>query len=189
MDTFWFDDFQVLFQKDKLDEFIPTQEMNETRRLNAVMRFCIYLSIILMLVSNNTNYLFIVIGGALLTYYIKINKSSDSKDSIKPPKIIQHLVETPKNEPEKKEEELLVPTSDNLFGNSNPITISEKKTEDPDLNVYESQFEELLKKDDFKEQDHMFIDKMSLRTFYKVPNTYDSDSRKKFLDWCYKPKE
>ena len=71
----------------------------------------------------------------------------------------------------KKEEELLVPTSDNLFGNSNPITISEKKTEDPDLNVYESQFEELLKKDDFKEQDHMFIDKMSLRTFYKVPNT------------------
>ena len=29
MDTFWFDDFQVLFQKDKLDEFIPTQEMNE----------------------------------------------------------------------------------------------------------------------------------------------------------------
>jgi hypothetical protein len=188
METFWFDDFQVLFQKDKLDEFIPTQDMTEVKRLNAIMRFCIYLSIILMLVSNNTNYLFIVIGGALLTYYIKINNKNTDKESIVAPKLIKHLVDTDKK-PEKKEEEVLLPNSNNLFGNSNPVSVSEKKTEDPDVNVYESQFDELLKKDDFQEQDHMFIDKMSLRSFYKVPNTYDSDSRKKFLDWCYKPKE
>ena len=35
-----------------------------------------------------------------------------------------------------------------------------------------------VNKDSFYEQEHLFVDKMSLRNFYKAPNTNDADSEK-----------
>ena len=46
---------------------------------------------------------------------------------------------------------------------------------------------EHIANDQFVESGKLFEDKMSLRQFYKVPNQFDSDSRKQFLEWCYKP--
>ena len=173
---FWFDDISILVNQDYLQDFIPMKEMNTPEKLNAIMRFCIYLSIILILVTGNSNYIFIVIGGAILTYIIHINKDEMPKHE-----------EVKKNEVKATKNEQIKPTKDNLFGNVSVVDIGNKKTEDAPKDEYESQFQELLKKDNFNEQDHMYEEKMSLRQFYKVPNTFDSESRKKFMNWCYEP--
>ena len=107
---------------------------------------------------------------------------------------LQYVAETEEEIPEELEDILeapkpdreLVPTVDNIFGNSNYVTNNEGKLSDPDNETYESQFNKIVEKDSFYEQEHLFVDKMSLRNFYKVPNTNDADSRKKFMEWCYK---
>jgi hypothetical protein len=183
---FWFDDISVLIHQDYLQDFIPTKDMEINERLNAVMRFCMYLSLILVLTTANANYIFILVTGAVLTYMMFINK--DITINSNEPKIsndMKQYVEESKKE-EKSTLETIMPTKNNLFGNV--ISLSEKKTEDAPTALYEKQFDELIKQDDFPEQDNnIFIDKMSLRQFYKVPNTFDSESRKKFLNWCYEP--
>ena len=186
---FWFDDISILVNQDYLQDFIPVKEMNTSEKLNAIMRFCMYLSLILILITGNSNYIFIVICGAILTYIIHINKdeetiknsnenSNASETNTK--ELSQPIYEPPENEQIK-------PTPDNLFGNVSVVDIGNKKTEDAPKDTYETQFQELLKKDTFNEQDNMYDDKMSLRQMYKVPNTFDSESRKKFMNWCYEP--
>jgi len=163
------------------------KEMNTSEKLNAIMRFCMYLSLILILITGNSNYIFIVICGAILTYIIHINKDeetiknkNENTSETNTKELSQPIYEPPENEQIK-------PTPDNLFGNVSVVDIGNKKTEDAPKDTYETQFQELLKKDTFNEQDNMYDDKMSLRQMYKVPNTFDSESRKKFMNWCYEP--
>lgn len=182
---FWFEDISVLIHQDYLQEFIPTQDMELNERLNAIMRFCLYLSVILVLTTANANYIFISVTGAILTYMMYINKDIIVKEN--EPKIAKELEKYVEKKPEEKPptEEDIFPTKDNLFGNV--ISLGDKKTQDAPKALYDKQFDDLIKQDDFPEQDHLYVDKMSLRQFYKVPNTFDSDSRKKFLNWCYEP--
>jgi len=184
---FWFDDISILVNQDYLQDFIPVKEMNTSEKLNAIMRFCMYLSLILILITGNSNYIFIVICGAILTYIIHINKDeetiknkNENTSETNTKELSQPIYEPPENEQIK-------PTPDNLFGNVSVVDIGNKKTEDAPKDTYETQFQELLKKDTFNEQDNMYDDKMSLRQMYKVPNTFDSESRKKFMNWCYEP--
>ena len=184
---FWFNDISILVNQDYLQDFIPVKEMNTSEKLNAIMRFCMYLSLILILITGNSNYIFIVICGAILTYIIHINKDeetiknkNENTSETNTKELSQPIYEPPENEQIK-------PTPDNLFGNVSVVDIGNKKTEDAPKDTYETQFQELLKKDTFNEQDNMYDDKMSLRQMYKVPNTFDSESRKKFMNWCYEP--
>ena len=75
---FWFDDISILVNQDYLQDFIHVKEMNTSEKLNAIMRFCMYLSLILILITGNSNYIFIVICGAILTYIIHINKDEET---------------------------------------------------------------------------------------------------------------
>jgi hypothetical protein len=189
---FWFDDISILINQDYLQDFIPVKEMNTSEKLNAIMRFCMYLSLILILITGNSNYIFIVICGAILTYIIHINKDEETIKN-KNENVNSNTSETNTKEElskpiyEPPENEQIKPTPDNLFGNVSVVDIGNKKTEDAPKDSYETQFQELLKKDTFNEQDNMYEDKMSLRQMYKVPNTFDSESRKKFMNWCYEP--
>lgn len=170
MNQFWFDDVSVLVNQDHMTEFIPTKEMSQNDKLNALMRFAIYLSIILMLMTANINYLFISIVVGIITYVIHINNVPEIKDS---------------NTETKKE--YVEPSKDNLFGNILESDLKQGKTEEIPKEEYNKQFDELVNKDAFHEQEHLFKDKMSLRTFYKAPNSFDSQSRENFMKWCYKP--
>jgi hypothetical protein len=182
---FWFDDISILVNQDYLQDFIPVKEMNTSEKLNAIMRFCMYLSLILILITGNSNYIFIVICGAILTYIIHINKDEETIKNSNASETNTKELSQPIYEP--PENEQIKPTPDNLFGNVSVVDIGNKKTEDAPKDSYETQFQELLKKDTFNEQDNMYEDKMSLRQMYKVPNTFDSESRKKFMNWCYEP--
>jgi len=184
MEQFWFNDINVLIESDKLLEFIPTEKMDTNAKLNSLMRMSVYLSLILTIISNKPNYFFIMIFGAVLTYtlYLNVEKPKDAVPETEEeiPEELEDILEAPKPDRE------LVPTVDNIFGNSNYVTNNEGKLSDPDNETYESQFNKIVEKDSFYEQEHLFVDKMSLRNFYKVPNTNDADSRKKFMEWCYK---
>ena len=45
----WFNNVNVLFKRNNFFDIIPLEDMNLNEKINAISRFCIYLSIILTL--------------------------------------------------------------------------------------------------------------------------------------------
>ena len=84
--TFWFNDITILLKSEYLNEFMPTIDMTTEQKLNSIVRFCIYLAFLLILFTNNINYIFLVIVGLLITYYVYIfNIKSVNNKEVPPP--------------------------------------------------------------------------------------------------------
>jgi hypothetical protein len=58
--TFWYSDPSVLFSKDTWYQFVPTPKMSVAEALNAVVRFSVYLGVLLFLTSMDVWYIFII---------------------------------------------------------------------------------------------------------------------------------
>jgi hypothetical protein len=57
-EQFWFTDPAVLFRHDTWTRFVPTQDMTTAQALNAVMRFTVYSSVLLLVSTGERSYLF-----------------------------------------------------------------------------------------------------------------------------------
>lgn len=86
-ENFWIDDFSILFQKNKLLEFVPTNEMSFHQKLNAVTRFLIYFVIALTLFGYTSEALVFLVMGSIaiivLNKYridIKFNQRGKKKE-------------------------------------------------------------------------------------------------------------
>ena len=67
-DPFWGDDYTVLLRQDRLIEFVPTADMSDIERLNAVARFGLYAGVLLALFNNKAWPLYIsvfILGSTL----------------------------------------------------------------------------------------------------------------------------
>ena len=76
-DEFWYDNIEVLFKLNRIDEFFPTTDMSIEEKLNSLVRLSIYISLILTSYSLNSKYLYIAIIVMVLTAIIYINRSDD----------------------------------------------------------------------------------------------------------------
>ena len=81
-DNFWFDDFTILFNINKLKDFFPSNNMSLNEILNSLVRLSFYLSLIFILFRKNVNYIFITIFTLVFTYLINNNLSSEDKKKI-----------------------------------------------------------------------------------------------------------
>jgi hypothetical protein len=66
----WYEDIITFVSIDKLFFIIPTQTMSLEEKLNAIVRFFVYLGVILSLVNRSAKYLFLGILAALVSYPI-----------------------------------------------------------------------------------------------------------------------
>ena len=69
----WFKDLKGFIQGNNYSVFLPSQEMTFFEKLNAVMRFTVYFSIILLLLKHNYRALFLPLITALVTYILYEN--------------------------------------------------------------------------------------------------------------------
>ena len=69
-DNFWLENPSILIDKNRLKEFIPLKEMNLSEKLNSLIRFSFYVSIILTLYYQKYLYLYFFIFVTLLTIVI-----------------------------------------------------------------------------------------------------------------------
>lgn len=67
---FWLNNIKILFQSDKLVDFFPTNDMSYNEKLNSIMRFGMYLSLILFLLKNNYLFFYIPIFLGVFTYFL-----------------------------------------------------------------------------------------------------------------------
>ena len=128
-DNFWLSDYRILFYKERLTDFFPTIKMTLIEKLNAVFRLSIYLSILLYLITNNYQYIYIMIIVGAFTYFIYytqknnielyFNSEKDNDDNIIQQTIIEEQSITVK------------PTVENPFMNINLITDNKEKENAP----------------------------------------------------------
>lgn len=105
-DEFWLYDFSILFNKNKIGDFLPQANMSDKQKLNAFSRFVIYLSLILFVLTFDLKYL---IYGILTLFIVAIYyKNKEKPGVVKKNKIIEKPEPKAKIVPDKRY--LITPT-------------------------------------------------------------------------------
>ena len=80
-DIFWANNIMVLFENNEITNFLPNNEMTPNQKLNSIVRFGLYLSIMLIFLKRNYLYFYIFIFSLLITYFIK-NYGNEEKNEL-----------------------------------------------------------------------------------------------------------
>ena len=189
----WYEDLKILIDKRGLVKYIPLKSYSKNEKLNAIMRFSLYLSVILSLLAVNINYMFIFISVGVLTYIVNI--SSNMKEDIEMEKNIENYAELKKNkhikkrkiEPKKYIKKCHMPTEHNPFMN---FLVSDKRLRKPACKSYKNKEIKNLIEDNFsiglyKDINSVYNNENSQREFYTMPNTEVVNKQMEFGKWLY----
>ena len=182
-DPFWFNDYKILIDKDRLTEFFPNQFMSHSEKLNAILRFSIYATSMLMLYYKTLNLFIIPLFVAGITLYIyKFKKLPEKQDEDKEHDIIMKELK----------ESCDVPTKENPFMNTlvHELNDGPKK---PNCNVEDEDVKEEQEKhfnyNLYKDVNDVYNKNNSQRQFYTVPETTEYGVKHgdsvKFAKWLY----
>jgi hypothetical protein len=175
-DPFWFNDYSILFDKERIVEFFPVLTMTNNEKMNAIMRFTIYSTVILLLYHKNLNVLLIPFFVSLVTLYVyKFNNVED--------KTIE------------KENftlfECQAPSDNNPFMNTlvTDVGVYKPKKEACLVEQKEKEIENEFHKGLYKDINDIYDKNNSQRQFFTMPNTKEYGIKHgdtgKFANWLY----
>lgn len=178
-DSFWFNDYSIIFDKERLIEFVPTNNMTTNEKLNALLRFSIIITFVLFLKNKNYNLLIIPVISALITLYIyKFNTIEKKNNEL-------DLSEDYENS------KCLKSTEDNPFGNTLLTDVSNYKKKE-EACLIEENIDEInnhFNKGLYKDVNDLYGKNNSQRQFFSMPNTNEYGIKNgdsvKFANWLY----
>lgn len=186
-DKFWFEQPSIIFNLDRLSEFFPNEEMNYNEKLNSILRFSIYLSVLLMIIKNNYLYVYICIVFIVLTYLLYLQNKKTKKHD-KTTELFQSSKQDDMNGKQYMKNTYVMPTKENPFMNLlvsdmkyNPTHKACKHNKNIKQQI-EKKFNNNLYKDisDVYNRDH------SQRQYYTMPSTSLANEQGQFANWLYK---
>jgi len=200
----WFNNVNTLFSRNNFFDIIPLIDMNFNEKINAITRFCMYLSIILIVFTGNLNYLYIPLSVILLFYLVHIfrpkegfseNNQETSNNSNENSNMANNNLNNVSNDivnnTEIVSEDLgncRKPTSNNPLMNLDLSHYTSENTERA-CNVNN---ERISKTIDKKFDDKLYLDteviyntKFNQRNFYTMPNTKSFNDQGAFANWLY----
>lgn len=187
-DPIWFKDVSIIFNIDRLSEFFPNEIQTNEERMNSLVRFSIYASIILALYNRDYTKLIWIIVGMILSavIYTTYNKKKENFVDYKvlPPPVIE----------EAGEPTVPVPTEDNPFMNLNITDFGRKPTKKMAPNYFEDtkdsqkirkQVYDKFSKNLYKDIDDVYDKSNMERQFYTMPNTENPSDQDRYIDFLY----
>jgi hypothetical protein len=204
-DPFWYKDYSIIIQTDRLIEFFPTSDQTLEEKFNSLVRLSLYISIILFYYHRDFKYFSIFIGTLLLTYFIYINKPEKQKEtSIKETSIKETMDGSLDNSLaialmeglENTNKSCTKPSIDNPFMNAtmkdylnideNTQKIIERPeacdTTDPEI---KQSMDKFFNHNLFKDVNDVFGKMNSQRQFYTMPSTTIPNAQDEFAKWLY----
>lgn len=186
-DKFWYDDFSILFNNNRLIEFIPTNDMTRDEKFNSLVRMALYLSIILMISKNNYLYFYIFLSVLFLTYLLFIfNDKEKEKFRDLKKKNMSNIDDINKAE-ENNAKNCRKPTDNNPFMNvlltDDFSKVNKACTYDDDI---KKDIDEKFYKDIFNDVSNLYGKRTGQRSFYSTPSTTVPNDQQSFANWCYK---
>ena len=82
-ETIWIKDFNVLFEKEKLFKYVPLNSYSNYEKMNSMMRFTLYISVLLSFLYKNLNYFFIFILCGVVTFLMYMNEEKKQDKELK----------------------------------------------------------------------------------------------------------
>jgi hypothetical protein len=172
-ETFWYSDPNVLFTKDTWYKFVPTANMSVAESLNSVVRFSIYMAVLLTLTSSKPIYLIII--PAVMAVTVSLERTFP-----KAKKITENFVSAYVGD------EVTRPTPDNPFMNASLADINDTPQRPPAADVTAVDVRDEVNSS-FAQTSNMYMDTtdvfsmvQSQRNFYTVPED-DHEGLLKFL--------
>lgn len=185
--TFWGDNIYILFNIKYLKEFIPTEKMSFTQRLNAISRFIIYYFTLLAIYNNNFKNILYAILLLILIYYIyNANNNAEpysNLDNNTNTDINNNNTNNYNNNNNDKKQKYTISTKNNPFMNVllNEISEGERKPADYcDKNI-ETNFSNNI----YSDIEDVFNRKNSSRQFYTNPVTTNVNNQTEFAKFLY----
>lgn len=179
-DAFWYNQLDILWNKNRIAEFFPSEEQTLEERLNSIVRFGIYLSIILYFYHENSRYLLLGLTIAALSIYIYNNKPEKNKEIT-----IEEFGDNKKCQK---------PTLNNPFMNvtmADYMNIVDGKIVDReeacDVTVPETKkaIDEHFNNNLYNDVNDIFGKMNSQRQFYTMPSTTIPNRQDEFAQWLY----
>tara|TARA_B100001094_G_scaffold324599_1_gene377446 strand:- start:903 stop:1520 length:618 start_codon:yes stop_codon:yes gene_type:complete len=177
---FWGDNIQVLFNIKYLKEFIPTEKMSFTQRLNAISRFIIYYFTLLSIYNNNfKNILYCILLLIVIYYIYNINKN---KYNTEPYNNFENQ-NSNDIENEDNKSKYTSSTKNNPFMNVllNELSEGERKP----ANYCDKNIEDNFSNNIYSDIEDIFNRKTASRQFYTNPVTTSVNDQTNFAKFLY----
>ena len=179
----WFEDIQGLITKDNFLKFFPTSDMSYVEQINSIIRFTIYLTIILILFRNNYKLFYLLLGVLMVTY---VMYSTDKKEKEKKE---EHYIKNELSKSKKTGKVCKKPTVNNPFMNRNLLAeydvVKDKEACDVENDYVKKSMKEKFNDKLYRSADDIFMNHASDRQFYTVPNTDLVPDQTAFAKWLY----
>jgi len=186
-DQFWLNNPQVLIDPKRMVEFFPSTNMTRVEQLNSIVRFCFYLSILLILLKGDINYIYLFLVSLVLTFMIyQYDPSLKGDEKIE----LYDIYETRKKAVRGKN--YVKPTYNNPF--MNPLLT--EILDNPNREAYSKKsfinnielnqdIEDKFAYNLYQDVDDIFGKTNSQRQFYTVPSTTIPNDQNSFARWLY----
>tara|TARA_Y100000593_G_scaffold73314_1_gene134689 strand:+ start:229 stop:900 length:672 start_codon:yes stop_codon:yes gene_type:complete len=188
---FWFKDISILYNKNYLLEIIPKKEYDFSRKLNAVVRFAVYYSILLYIFKRDSNILCFPFITIVITVFLhKTNRDEKNDDAMKglmSSKSHTSMEDIDAMIMDINKDVFREPDDDNPMMNQNTFDLYENKKAVPTYNNpgMKRKVEETLDAGIFKDSNDLFNRRNSQRQWYTMPNTEAMNKQTEFAKWCY----
>ena len=181
----WYNDLKGFITQDNFYKFFPTAEMTYHEQINSIIRFTLYLVIILILFKNNYKVLYILVIVLLLTYGMSLVERVETEEK----KETFHKKNIAVSKATKKE--CIKPSTENPFMN---VLLTDYKEDSIRNNreacdVENKQVKQLMgeKYDEklFRSVGDIYMNNTGDRQFYTMPNTDIVNDQTGFARWLY----
>lgn len=192
-ETIWIKDFNILFEKEKLFKYVPLNSYSNYEKMNSMMRFTLYISVLLSFLYKNLNYFFIFILCGLVTFLMHMNEEKEQDGELK-----ENLenYDKIKNDPDIKKRKInhkkylkkcVLPSRDNPFMNVLPTDNRKRKSACKSYNdeKIKKLIDDKFSKGLYKDINSIYNNENSQREFYTMPNTTVPNNQGDFADWLY----
>jgi hypothetical protein len=173
-DEFWFNDISIIYNSERIIEFIPSSFMTNNEKLNSLLRLSIIITFSLFFYKQNYYILMLPLIVALITLYIyKFNTIENKKEE------------------NFNSEKCIIGNKENPFGNTLLTDVGIYKEKAPTCLAEENNeiIEGNFNKGLFKDVNDLYGKNNSQRQFFTMPNTNEygvkSGDTVKFANWLY----
>ena len=183
---FWFNQLNILYDKQYIFEIFPIKEYDTIRKLNAILRFSIYYSIIIYLYKRNEDIFAIPIIVGIVTYVVWMKTSDIQKNEFQN-KLINNDLSSISNQ---EHSECILPTKDNPFMNTSFMDVAANKKLPEPCTSYnnkgiQSKIESEFDKGLYRNYTDIFGKENSQRQFYTIPGKNGIPDQSSFAKWLY----
>jgi hypothetical protein len=212
-DKLWTQNIDIIFQKDRLYEIYPTDDMTNSEKLNSLFRLSIYVGVSFAILFSNYLYLYVPLIMAFIqigiTHYNKSliennnnndNNNNNNNNNIQSTNLIEESEEASLDKIKEKyqntddrsriigEQSTCVrPSEENPF--MNPL-IYDSRYRQPactsyDNNTVKSEIDQFFDNNLFKDSSDIYDNRQSQRQFFTMPYTTFPNDQNGFAMWAY----